>query len=357
MKQAASILGDIARNRRRQVNLPRYLTYIVTWTCNARCIMCDCWKKDSPNDLRVEEIDAIFAQLPPMDAVRLTGGEPFVRKDFAELADLVRRRLRPRFLHVTTNGFLTSRIVEWCESRDRSLPLRLLVSMDGVGEKHNQVRGRDTAWSTTFATVQAIAPRQKELNLQLSVNQTIVDAEGIGHYKGLRDLLKPLGVQVNVVLAYDASATYSLKLDAGVAPSQIGSFTAFGDLDGAEVGELCDAVAEDIDDFAFADRLAKRYYWRGVKSRLVARDRVPSPNPPCVALNSHLRIFPNGDVPVCQFNAKRVGNLRVDTFENVWFSEPASTQRDWVRKCPGCWAECEVLPNAVYTGDLLRAVV
>jgi hypothetical protein len=35
----------------------------------------------------------------------------------------------------------------------------------------------------------------------------------------------------------------------------------------------------------------------------------------------------------------------------------ADRQRAWVRKCPGCWAECEVVPNALYSGDLLRAVV
>jgi MoaA/NifB/PqqE/SkfB family radical SAM enzyme len=70
-----------------------------------------------------------------------------------------------------------------------------------------------------------------------------------------------------------------------------------------------------------------------------------------------LRIFPNGDVPVCQFNTKRVGNLRRESFEQVWGSDAATSQRAWVKKCPGCWAECEVLPSAVYTGDLLRSAL
>lgn len=353
--KSRSLLGDILRNRRRAVNLPRCLTYIVTWTCNARCIMCDCWKKESPDDLNLTEIEAIFRQLPRLDAVRLTGGEPFVRKDIADIACLAEDLLHPRFLHVTTNGFLTQRIVEFCEQRDRRRPLRLLVSLDGMESKHNQVRGRESAWATALATVKALAPRQDALGLQLSVNQTIVDAEGAAHYRQLRDFLKPLGVQVNVVMGYDASATYSLRHETAVASSQIGQFTTFGNLEGAEVKELADEVERDVADFPFPDRLAKRYYWRGVRSRLI--DGTPAPNPPCVALNSHLRIFPNGDVPVCQFNARRVGNLRRQTFQEVWFSEEIARERDWVRKCPGCWAECEVLPSAVYTGDLLRAVV
>lgn len=349
------LLTDILRNRRRAVNLPRYMTYIVTWTCNARCIMCDCWKKDSPDDLTLAEVDAIYAQLPPMDAVRLTGGEPFVRKDFTALADLTQRRLKPRFLHVTTNGFLTARIVSFCEERDRSVPLRLLISMDGMEDTHNRVRGRSTAWDTTSETVRALAPRQKELGLQLSVNQTIVDSGGIDEYRRLRAYLKPLNVQVNVVMAYDASATYSLKHDTAVARSQIGKFTTFGDFEGQRVTELADEVESDLVNFPWADRLAKRYYWRGVRGRL-SNDGT-APNPSCVALNSHLRLYPNGDVPVCQFNARRVGNLRRQRFDDVWFGPEIEKERDWVRKCPGCWAECEVLPNAIYTGDLMLKLI
>jgi MoaA/NifB/PqqE/SkfB family radical SAM enzyme len=313
--------------------------------------MCDCWKKTSPDDLTLSEIEVIYRQLPKMDAVRLTGGEPFVRKDFTALADMTQRYLKPGFLHVTTNGFLTERIVSFCEQRERSVPLRLLVSMDGMEAKHNHVRGRSTAFDKTLATIHSLAARQKELNLHLSVNQTIVDADGIDQYRKLRDFLSPLNVQVNVVMAYDASATYSLDAKAAVVSSQIGQFTIFGDLDSQWLTELVDTVESDLKHFPWKDRLAKRYYWRGVRARLT--QNLSKPNPSCVALNSHMRLYPNGDVPVCQFNAQCVGNVRDQSFNDVWFGTEIDKQRQWVRNCPGCWAECEVLPNAVYTGDLL----
>ena len=74
----ASAVSDV---RRRRTGLPRMLTYTVTFTCNARCVMCDSWRKDSAGDLSLAEVESIFKQLPQMDAVRLTGGEPFVRRD------------------------------------------------------------------------------------------------------------------------------------------------------------------------------------------------------------------------------------------------------------------------------------
>lgn len=340
------------RNLRRRTDLPRFLTYTVTFGCNARCIMCDSWKLPAKGDLTLDELEHIIPQLPTMDAVRLTGGEPFVRRDLPQIAELIQQQLKPLVLHVTTNGFLTDRIVRFCEQRDRSTPLQLLVSVDGVGEKHNHVRGSSLAWQVVMETLNQLAPRQHELKLRLAVNQTIVDAEGLEHYRRLRKLLRPLNVFNNVVMAYNTSATYNLEKEVDVAPTQIGEFHTFGEFTNDDLLELMREVEADIKDLPYWERLAKRYYLRGIRNRLL-HDR-GEPNPKCVALNSHLRIFPNGDVPTCQFNSKTVGNLRRQSFKEVWECSTAETQRKWVRACPGCWAECEVLPSALYTLDLLR---
>ena len=41
-------------------------------------------------------------------------------------------------------------------------------------------------------------------------------------------------------------------------------------------------------------------------------------------------------MPTCQFNTRKVGNLRRQSFREIWFGPEISTQRNWVRKCPGC---------------------
>jgi len=305
-------------------------------------------------DLSLTEVEQIIGQLPVMDAVRLTGGEPFVRTDLAEIAAIVQRKLKPLVLHITTNGFLTDRIVALCEGRDKRTPMQLLVSLDGVGEKHNHIRGSSLAWKTAFATLQSLAPRQKELNIQLAVNQTIVDREGVEHYRLLRDQLKPLGVKHQAVMAYDTSATYNLKRDLDVAPKEIGKFMTFGEFSELDLRTLFSEIEKDLDQLPYWTRRAKQYYINGIKQRLLPNSNSKISNPKCVALHSHLRIFPNGDVPTCQFNSKVVGNLRKDSFQDVWASSRAAEQRRWVQKCVGCWAECEVLPSALYTLDLLK---
>jgi MoaA/NifB/PqqE/SkfB family radical SAM enzyme len=353
-RRAAELVASVSRTRLGRPDRPRLLTFVVTFRCNARCVMCDSWRKDGEGELTLAQIEAIYRQLPRLHAVRLTGGEPFVRKDFDDIAALTQTLLRPALLHVTTNGFLTERIVSFCEQRERSVPLQLLVSIDGVGAKHDQVRGRRGAWDRAMATVRALAPRQRELGLRLAVNQTVIDAESARDYEPLRDLLRPLGVRNQVVIAYEASATYSLARERELRPRAPGAFSTFGDLGRGELERLFGQIERDLADYPLPDRAAKRYYLDGIRSRLL--DNEGSPNPRCVALGAHLRLFPNGDVPTCQFNTKRVGNLATQSFEEVWASETTREQRAWVRSCPGCWAECEVLPNAIYSGDLLRVV-
>jgi len=328
------------------------LTYIVTFTCNARCVMCDSWRKDSESDLKLEEIERIFDQLPQLDAVRLSGGEPFVRKDLPQIAKLVQDKLSPLVLHITSNGFLTDRIVEFCEQRDRTLPLQLLISIDGVGKKHDDVRGIAHAWDRAIATVRALAKRQEELRLKLAVNQTVVDPESIEHYRMLRDELAQYSVHNHIVIAYDDSATYNLSKKHCVAPRYPGEFRTFGQFTPEELTTLFDEAERDVEHFAWPERAAKLYYLAGARRRLLDRDA--SINPTCVALSAHMRMLPDGTIPTCQFNTAPAGNLRDTSFAELWSSAQAEQQRDWVRACPGCWAECEVLPNAIYSGDIVR---
>lgn len=351
MTRICSLLATIRKNRRRQACLPRFLTYLVTFACNARCVMCDCWQKPSSNDLSPDEIRAFFTQLPPMDVVRLSGGEPFLRTDLADIARLTQDILRPFMLHITTNGLLTKRIVQFCETRDLRIPLYLLISLDGMAEKHNEIRGIPTAWETATRTLHTLAPRQRDLNLRLAVNQTIVDVEGCTHYLQLRDFLRPSGVQHHVVMAYDVSATYSREARVNVAPTAIGEFTTFGDFSPAQLRRFFDQVEQDQAASPLSQRFAKRYYWTGIRHRLLHQRAYP--NPPCVALSSHLRLLPDGTIPTCQFNTIPIGNVRQQRFDDIWFAPLAGEQRQWVQRCPGCWAECEVLPNAFYTGDVL----
>jgi Fe-coproporphyrin III synthase len=284
--------------------------------------MCDSWKLPTSDDLTIDDIERIFLQMPRLDVVRLTGGEPFLRPDFPTIVELAQELLQPLAMHITTNGFLTSRIVRMVEERDSRTPLILLISIDGVGDKHNQVRGSTIAWKRVTETLTELAPLQAGRNVRLAVNQTLVDADAAEEYRRLRDFLRPLGIPHQVVFAYETSATYNTTRELNLAPASLGDFPFRAGLKADDLQSLMDELHRDVRRLPWVERLAKRYYLRGIFQRLLHGQADPCP--PCVALQAHLRLFPNGDVPTCQFNGQVVGNLKRQSFLEVWNSSATS---------------------------------
>ncbi|MBL8892151.1 MAG: radical SAM protein [Planctomycetaceae bacterium] len=337
----------VYRARSGVVMPPRLLTHTVTFGCNAKCVMCDSWQLPTTGDLSHQEIERIYQQLPPMDAVRLTGGEPFVRPDLLDIYHSAIQYLRPLIVHVSSNGFLTQRITTFCEHRDQTVPLELAISIDGVDEFHNQIRGSQLAFRTAWKTLTELAVRQNELNIRLTVNQTVVNDEGLEQYKVLSERLRPWNVEHHLIMAYAESATYSLERERKIEQN---GFTTFGQLTPNKVESVLKLAEQQARRLPWLRRKLRLHYLQGVAERIL-HGRSTEPRA-CQALHAHLRIFPNGDVPVCQFNSQTVGNLRQQSFADVWSSALIADQRRWVRGCNGCWAECEVAPNTIYTLDI-----
>ena len=66
--------------------------YAPTSRCNSRCASCEYWRTDGATDLTREEVAAVCRDLPRLRTklVVFTGGEPLVREDVFELADMFR---------------------------------------------------------------------------------------------------------------------------------------------------------------------------------------------------------------------------------------------------------------------------
>jgi MoaA/NifB/PqqE/SkfB family radical SAM enzyme len=350
-----SLLADVVRNRTGGVPRPRFVTWAVTLRCNATCGACDSWKLPPQPELTVAEAAAVFRQLGPLDAVRLTGGEPTLRPDLSDLAEVVRRAARPAVLHLTTHGGFPDRVLAFAEAYAEPRRLQVLVSLDGMPEEHDRSRGRAVTFERAEETIRRLAALRPR-GVRVAVNHTIVSRRSLADGEALRRRFAPLGVDVQPVVAYEASATYGLALQGRRAEALIlgDGYPLHPALDQAETLAFVERALSDLGFLGDrGTRLAKRYYLRGLASRLRG-EPAARPRPRCVALRSHLRILPDGGVPVCQFNGERVGRLPVQPLAEVWAGAPARKARAWVDACAGCWAECEVLPNAVYSGDVLR---
>ncbi len=348
---------------------PAMLTHMLTTACNLRCKMCSSYEIPSKNDLKMEEIERIYKSLGRLDILRITGGEPFLNKNLFKIILAAEQHLKPLFIHITSNGTYPDRVMKLCEEKGRKTKLILMFSLDGWGKRHDKIRlwssdpkykgpatGEDgSTFDVCLNLIKELSRRKKELNIEVCVNQTVVDEQGIIDYRLLRDHLREFGVFVQVVFAYDESATYHPERKFGhdvIVNSNIGRFTPFCKLDDVKLSAFIRELIRDSWQANFFQGYFKRVYYKMISEWLLKKDKVYAPNSPCVALSRHIRMYPNGDMPTCQFNSVPVGNLKTQSLQEIKSTSTYKTQLNWVKNCTGCAAECETTPSFVYSGDI-----
>src|SRR5512145_3006080 len=182
---------------------PTVLIYNCTWVCDARCTMCSNWKfGDRKSDMTVAQLEPVMADAfwDGVENLNISGGEPTTRNDLPEMVEMFQRHLpRLRKIGINTTGLtpkraipMLTRIVEFCASKGILISIR--VSLDGIGDVHNQVRdvkrGFEKA-SETIEAMQALADRHS--NFQFGIAATIFgtnmeDAENILAWARTKDL-------------------------------------------------------------------------------------------------------------------------------------------------------------------------
>ncbi|MEA3409628.1 MAG: radical SAM protein, partial [Candidatus Eisenbacteria bacterium] len=124
----------------------------VTYRCNARCTVCDIWKNESRADEEIAPSD--YAWLPrSLRSVNVSGGEPFLRDDLVEIVSVIERVCPRARVVISTNGLNPSRI-EAMMGKMTHIAVR--VSVDGVGAKHDEIRGIDGAYDKALDTVRRL---------------------------------------------------------------------------------------------------------------------------------------------------------------------------------------------------------
>ena len=129
---------------------PISLVHFVTNRCNARCSFCFIDFDDPETfsgELTINEIEMITKKLgTTLKNVNLTGGEPFARKDFTDIADLYFQNTLINSIFVTSNGSLPNRTQKFLEHLTKKHPGRQILfqfSIDTFPNEHNRIRKID----------------------------------------------------------------------------------------------------------------------------------------------------------------------------------------------------------------------
>ncbi|MCH7701189.1 MAG: radical SAM protein [Planctomycetes bacterium] len=178
---------------------PPYLIFHTTNVCNLQCPYCflldDLNRKQ--NELTLDEIERIAAGYGPMMVLMLTGGEPFARKDFAQIPGIFYRHTKPRVISVVTNGTLGDRVAKGVERIVEECPraqITLTFSLDGWGSEHDRTRGAGS-FEKTRSTIRALNELKARVhNLRTGVNVTVLPEMDVEAATTLSSRLSALGV-------------------------------------------------------------------------------------------------------------------------------------------------------------------
>ncbi|MGC6482606.1 MAG: polysaccharide pyruvyl transferase family protein [Synechococcus sp.] len=129
---------------------PTVIQFPVNNICNSRCQMCDIWQQRkgreiTPLELRKVLSDPVFSEVR---AVGMNGGEPTLRQDLADLAREICNGLpKLRSISLITNGLKPHLVIPrttelFAVTKAAGVKLDIMLSLDGVDDVHDRVRGR-----------------------------------------------------------------------------------------------------------------------------------------------------------------------------------------------------------------------
>ena len=295
---------------------------ITTYRCNARCQMCNIWQH--PSDMAEEFAPGLLARLPGgLERLCITGGEAMLRDDIIDIVEILSTKAAQ--LEISTNGYYTERIVELC----RRFPhIIVRVSVEGLPRVNDEVRGLTDGFDHALRTVL----RLKAMGIR-NVGFGIVIAD-----YNCQDLLD----------LYALCAAMGLELGSAAPHNSFYFHKHDNRIDDVK------RVDAEMRRFVRALLTSRR---RGLRVKdwgraylnmgLVRYMRGEARPLPCGAGTDSFFLSPWGEILACNGSPEPwvMGDLRKQSFAEVWHSRQAEEARQRVRACRRhCWMTGSAVP-------------
>ncbi|MGH2544564.1 MAG: radical SAM protein [Ardenticatenaceae bacterium] len=297
---------------------PSLISWNLTKRCNLRCPHCymEAGAK-AENELTTNECLSLIGEMKALgtEMVILTGGEPLLRRDIYEIA---RAASGAGMLVVMgTNGVLiTDRVAQkMVECGVRGVG----ISIDSLApEKHNTFRGGPNAWEHSVRALEICRAHGLEVLVQTTVMSMNYD-----EIPQLLDFAREKGA-------------WSFNLYFLV---QTGRGQAMNDLPAERTESLLSELVAAQEQYApmlvrskCAPHFKRIAYERGVGGLESGG---------CMAGTQYCRITPDGEVTPCPYMTVVAGNVREQSFQEIWERSPVFLELRDVHNLRGRCGQCE----------------
>ena len=321
--------------------LPSYFIFFPTSRCNLSCS--HCFYHDSLNkkfkELSLDEINTFTKTMDPLLHLILTGGEPYIKRDLAEIARIFYHNTRLPILSIPSNGWYLEKmnnqirnIMNWCPE----IILNQFISLDGLGKDHDNIRGVKGSFDRALKAIELSKNFQKEfgrVNTSVIVTFTTENQNKIKDIvKGIYELSAPDNISINLVRG-NPKEKVNLNLDI----------------------KLYQGAVEFRDNLFYSKKISGLKNFKGSKivtaGRIILNEMVQNIfennkfHSPCYSANLSGVMYPEGQVYPCEIldDTHKIGNIRDFNlnFRDLWMSQKAKKEINYIRetKC-FCTHEC-----------------
>jgi MoaA/NifB/PqqE/SkfB family radical SAM enzyme len=168
--------------------------------------MCNIWQLKNTPELKFEH----FRKLPSsLRDINVSGGEPFLRQDLVGLVKILRETCPKARIIISTNGYLSDLIKERMWQILKVVPnVGVGVSIDGIGEMHDKIRGISGGFNLAVKTVKMLREEVGMKNLRIAFT---ISRQNVEHLSKVYDLSRELRVQFTLALAQSSEFFFGGK--------------------------------------------------------------------------------------------------------------------------------------------------
>ncbi len=328
---------------------PPFLILFINSICNLKCDHCFYWRSlNQKDDLTFDELVALSRDLDPFDHLNLSGGEPFIRKEFGDICLQFIEHNGVKQIYVPTNGYYLERTIAALEQILEHDGLQLFaceLSLDGMPEFHNRFRGHPESFEKAMETYDALAELQKrDPRVRIHAISTVTDT----NTDEIRRLTTYLFDRCPQIDHHNLALIRGDRKDTSLHGPALDAYV--------ELATYARRLWSEREHERFGSIVDPMLTWAKVRTAQEQEMVVP-----CKASTLSGVVYANGDVAVCETAAsyEPLGNLRQSSFRELWFSEAAEAQRNAIR-CKECYCTNEIFlwPSIVFQpGQLVRAAV
>jgi AdoMet-dependent heme synthase len=314
-------LLDEMNQKATAMGIPLSAHFDITWRCNERCVHCYL-DHDIKGEMSTEEIKRVLDQLAATGTffLAISGGEPFLRRDCFEILEYARAL---RFnVKLKTNAVMIG-VKEAARLKQLGIEQIQISVYSHRPEVHDAITKLPGSLKRTIAAIQ----RLKAAGLKVSITNVLMK-QNLGDGKGVQQLAKQLGAD------YVIDPTITPKLD--------------GDRSIMNLGLSGDQLKEVFRTEEFVGNIDEYCATIPVDSDVLDGNS-------CSAGHTLAYISPFGDVYPCVQFPMACGNLREQSFGDIWHKSTEFTELREVRirdlpTCSGCGhaGSCTRCPGLAY---------